>query len=78
MGYYLSSQHAVEAETGVADFLDDAEHATILAALRFYQEKGQGDPANRSEMIDDIATKGHQVVSLDANAIDDLCERINF
>ena len=53
------------------------ELATILAALRYYQEKGLGDPANRSADIHEIATDGDEVISLDANDIDDLCERLN-
>lgn len=57
--------------------IEPAEMATILAALRFYQEKGQGDPDNRSDDIHEIATRGDAVVSLDAAAIDDLCERLN-
>lgn len=50
---------------------------TILGALRFYQEKGMGEPANRSDAIHDIATNGGEDVSYDAADIDDLCERIN-
>ena len=53
------------------------EFHTILAALRFYQGHGQGDPAYRSESIDDLATHGDQVTSLDDAGIDRLCERIN-
>lgn len=53
------------------------ELATILAALRFYQERGQGEPENRSEAIHDIATHGEELISLDAAAIDELCERLN-
>jgi hypothetical protein len=58
--------------------INDAEHATILAALRFYKESGMGDPSNRSDIIHDIATNCDTVISLDADAIDALCERINF
>lgn len=58
--------------------LTDADLATILAALRFYQQAGQGDPDNRSDDIHEIATNGGEVMSsLDADGIDDLCERIN-
>lgn len=53
------------------------EHATILAALRYYQENGQGEPHNRSDAIHDIATNGGAVVSMDADGIDDLCQKIN-
>ncbi len=55
----------------------DQQHATILAALRYYQEQGMGEPANRSDAIHQIATCGEELVSLDADAIDVLCEEIN-
>lgn len=56
--------------------LEADEIATIIAALRTYQEAGYGDPANRPDRIHEIATAG-DVVSLDADAIDRLCERLN-
>lgn len=37
--------------------LDGQEVATILAALRHYKRTGQGDPANRTDEIHEIATK---------------------
>lgn len=58
--------------------VDAAELATILAALRFYQRAGQGDPANRCEDIHLIATDGDSHISLDAEGIDAICERINL
>ncbi len=57
--------------------VDEAEHATILAALRYYQENGQGDPSNRSDDIHAIAAPDHVMSSLDDDGIDALCERIN-
>lgn len=51
---------------------------TILAALRSYQERGMGEPDNRSDAIHDIATNGGEDISYDAGDIDDLCERVNF
>lgn len=51
--------------------------ATILAALRFYQENGQGDPKNRSDAIHYIATACDEVISLDADGIDELCLELN-
>lgn len=57
--------------------LEPEEVATVLAALRFYQSKGLGDPVNRPLAIHEIATNGDQVVSLDDEAIDQLCEKIN-
>lgn len=58
--------------------VDLDEHATILAALRTYQEARYGNPANRPDRIHDIATRCDALVSLDDSAIDSLCERINF
>lgn len=58
--------------------LDDCELATILAALRYYQLNHQGDPSSRTCEIHDIATAGDDdVTSLDDDAIDELCERLN-
>lgn len=68
----------VEKAPEVITGLDDAEHATVLAALRFYQANGMGDPFNRSDEIHEIATNGGTVLSsLDDEGIDALCERIN-
>jgi hypothetical protein len=56
----------------------EAGHATILAALRYYQEQGLGDPANRSDEIHEIATNaGLVLASLDDQGIDALCDRLN-
>lgn len=52
------------------------ELATILAALRTYQEAGYGDPDRRPDAIHEIAA-GDLWTSLDDAGIDDLCERIN-
>lgn len=57
--------------------LDEQERNTILAALRFYQAKGQGDPVNRSSDIHDIATNGDTEASMDDEGIDGLCEKLN-
>jgi hypothetical protein len=57
--------------------VSDQEFATIIASLRFYQEMGQGEPDKRSDDIHELATDGDNVVSLDAEGIDDLAERIN-
>lgn len=58
--------------------VDATELATILAALRFYQREGLGDPSNRRDDIHVIATDGDTLISLDTERIDALCERINF
>jgi hypothetical protein len=59
--------------------IDNEELATILAALRTYQEAGYGEPCNRPDRIQDIATQGDgtEYTSLDADDIDELCERLN-
>ena len=58
--------------------LDDQKHATIMAALRYYQKQGMGDPSNRTDAIHDIATCNDAVISLDESGIDELCQEINF
>ena len=58
--------------------LDHAELSTTLAALRYYQSRGFGEPANRPGDIHEIATDGGTVMaSLDDEGIDSLCERLN-
>lgn len=57
--------------------VDDQEFSTMLAALRYYQEHGQGDPDNRSDAIHAIAIDNEFETSMDAGEIDQLCERIN-
>jgi hypothetical protein len=58
--------------------VDEEEFHTILAALRYYQERGQGGPFNRSARIHEIATNSGAVMSsLDEDGIDQLCERLN-
>lgn len=55
--------------------VNEAEHATLLAALRLYQTRVAADwPAQ----IRAIATDGGRFASLDADKIDALCERLNF
>ena len=54
-----------------------SELATILAALRNYQQQGLCDPAKRSPDLDDIATNGGTVAALSAEEIDTLCENLN-
>lgn len=54
------------------------ERNTILAALRTYQAAGYGEPCNRPLPIHDIATNLDCEISLNAEAIDELCEKINI
>lgn len=55
----------------------DQARNTILAALRYYQRAGQGDPKNRCDDIHQIATNSGQNVSLNAVAIDGICDDLN-
>lgn len=57
--------------------LEREDVATILAALRYYQRNGQGNPDNRDDAIHDIATAGGAVISRDDEGIDDLYHRLN-
>lgn len=54
--------------------LDDREHATVLAALHYWQQRG--DHLDISGILD-IVTNGGEFESLDNTEINDLCERIN-
>ncbi len=57
--------------------LTSRQLATALAALRYYQSHGLGDPANRPQEIHEIVTNFASLTSLDAEGIDDLCEGLN-
>ena len=57
--------------------LSRPDRNTILAALRYYQERGLGDPTQRPAEIHAIATDGDEDSSLDVAGIDDLCDRLN-
>jgi hypothetical protein len=57
--------------------LDNQEVNTILAALRTYQAAGYGEPCNRPLPIHAIATDDDNEISMNAEAIDELCEKIN-
>lgn len=62
------------------DFLhvNEDERNTILAALRYYQRDGMGEPGNRPDWLHDLACPDvGRCTSLDADGIDALCERIN-
>ncbi len=78
----LADGACLELVTGTLELaaseIDAAERATILAALRYYQQQGQGDLSNRSDEIHDIATDGDNLISLDDEGIDALCEKVNF
>lgn len=54
-----------------------AEHATILAALRYYQRFALTDPVNLPLEIAYIASNLGSVQPLDDDDIDHLCERLN-
>lgn len=63
--------------TTTTPVLSREELATILAALRYYQSMGLGDPLSRPDDIHWIATDNDQLTSLAAEDIDRLCEHLN-
>jgi hypothetical protein len=55
--------------------MTNQERNTILAALRYYADAGQGEPNNRSALIHEIATgegTEYEDVSLDTEGIEQL------
>lgn len=57
--------------------LSDREHATVLAALRYYQQTVDLFE-HMTPDIQDIATGGGSFEPLCEAGIDDLCERLNL
>jgi|SRR5471030_132893 len=55
----------------------DEELHTIIAALRFWQEKGMCEPLNRSDQFHELATNGGEQTSLCSEDIDVLIDEIN-
>lgn len=53
--------------------LDDREHATVLAALRYWQREGLMSSGHEG----DIATNGSTLPMMQPHEIDALCERLN-
>jgi hypothetical protein len=58
--------------------MSEREWATVLAALRFYQEQGQTKPAQRSAWIEIIATDAGRFTALTADELEQLCHRLNL
>jgi hypothetical protein len=62
----------------MADRFDSRENATILAALRYYQQvlshNGNSPPVSVAE----VATNGGTLKPLTSADIDTLCEKINL
>lgn len=52
------------------------QHATILAALRYWQDHLAGTPSDL-DMLGEITTEGGEYEALDVEGIDVLCEAIN-
>lgn len=53
--------------------LNDAEHATLRAALQHYRDTGQGEPSCRADSVHELATDSDRVASsLDEAGIDAL------
>jgi hypothetical protein len=63
--------------------LTPAQHATVLAALHYYELEGMAaDRPKRlgavNSVIFDIATKAGSIVALNAHEIDHLCDSIRL
>lgn len=71
------AEHDIDASNYTGVSLNREELATVLAALRHYQNCGYGDPIEREEDIHQIATDGDNLTSLDDEGINELCERLN-
>lgn len=56
----------------------DAEHSTIIAALRHYQQQEMTEESKRCEFLSDIATNGGQHEGLDSEEVNELVMSINF
>ena len=56
----------------------DEDLATIIAALRYWQEQGMCEPANRSEEMQAAATDDDTLTSLDEADVDDLIMKLQF
>lgn len=67
----------IEANDFTVAVLTPEDLATVLAALRYYQQQGQGNPDNRRIEIHEIACGDGELTSLDDDGIDELCERLN-
>jgi hypothetical protein len=63
---------------GYKIIVSEEEFHTILAALRFYQKHDQGDPEQREEWINRLATNDESFNGLDTDEIDELAVRINL
>jgi hypothetical protein len=58
--------------------VSEKELATILAALRFYQRAKDQDPTGLPNWTGEIASNQEEFKPLDGEAIDRLCENLNF
>ncbi|RID91199.1 hypothetical protein D2N39_13135 [Gemmobacter lutimaris] len=70
-----AARGAMEASRDFAQLQDARDHATILAALRFWQREAVGLMDNLPE--DDIASDEGTLTPLTREEIDALCDRLN-
>lgn len=69
-------RHGMSTGSAPAGPFSNRELATVLAALRFWQNGGMRG-ASCDDGIDDIATNGGALEPLNVDEIDALCERLN-
>lgn len=58
--------------------LDDQQHATVIAALRFYQSQFQTVSRDRDAWIEELATNAGTVEALSDEGVDNLIESLQF
>lgn len=58
--------------------LSPQEHATVLAALRTYQQVLLATNGDIPDELLDVASNGGSFDRMEANEIDGLCERLNY
>jgi hypothetical protein len=58
--------------------LNDQQHATVIAALRYYQSNFQTVSRDRDSWIEELATNAGNVEALSDDGVDDLIEHLQF
>jgi hypothetical protein len=57
--------------------LNEREHATVIAALRCFEQVSEQCGGDLTEDLADLATVGGKFEAMDLDEIDDLCVRLN-
>lgn len=73
----VGTQPVTASKEGLVFIQHDEDLHTIIAALRFWQEQGMCEPANRSEEMQRLCTNDDELTSAADSDVDDLVERLN-